>query len=229
MIFPGWFGRGVLPALLFGACAAPDVTAPHRIPLFAGEESAGPLRRADIDIHETGPPSVPFLVDCTALPYAKGEEQRFCYEWGSWMTLQLDGGILIACNVGEFGGFVHWYDNEGNLVQTLVVDNPIIFLCDDQVLLCVTGLSHLSMSSGSIRAFRRASSGWVSLGVVELPREPRRMEVEDDGSLLFHLYRDGETLRYRSGRLSPMVEGVQPNKRYHRTSADGPALSDRSV
>lgn len=153
-----------------------------------------------------------FEVDCRALPYAKGEERDFCYEWGSWTVLTHDRGILVACACGEFGGFVLWYTRSGELLQTLIAgDVPQTLMSDGDALICVTGISHLGISEGAIRAFRLVDDRWQLVGLTPLAKEVDRTDIEPDGSLVLKLMWDAGTFRYRAGSLEQLSSPSPPN------------------
>ena len=191
------FVLACLPVLV--ACA---VGTERRFPLVAGAATRSAILRADIDEHRNGPPPVEFEVDCSALPYAKGEEREFCYEWGSWAVVELDRGILVACGCGEFGGFVAWYARGGGLLQTLITgDVPKTLIADSEALVCVTGLTHLNSSTGAVHGFRLVGERWQALGATALPKDVASVAIEADGSLRLDLHDSGGAFRYRTGTL----------------------------
>src|SRR5262249_13563849 len=158
-------------------------------------------------------------VDCTALPYAKGEERDFCYQWGHWGVCTHEGGVLVACNCGEFGGFVLWYNKHGDLLQTLIAgDIPQILISDGDGFLCVTGISHVGISKGAMEAFRLVDDRWEPVGSTKLAREAERVEIEPDGSLVIQLTRAAGTFRYRAGVLEQLPSSL-PNSAQQPTSA----------
>ncbi len=124
------------------------------------------------------------------------------WQFGAWAILPMDGGRLIACACGEFGGFAQWHDPRDRLLQVLVADTVQTLIGDDRVLLCITGITHLQISEGAIHAFRREGERWVPLGRTELPSQADRIEVAADGSLVLQLHREGVTMRYAEGQLS---------------------------
>lgn len=190
-------------SLLLVACSCASTT--RAFPLVAGVAPRSAITRVDIDVRKHVPPALSFEVDCTALPYEKGRERDFCYEFGSWAVVQHERGIVVACSCGEFGGFVSWYGKDGHLLQTLLAgDVPQTLLCDGDALLCVTGLSHLNISKGAICAFRRVDDRWQQAGSTALPRQVDRMHVDPDGSVVLQLMWDGGTFRYRAGALEQL-------------------------
>ncbi|MFY9344807.1 MAG: hypothetical protein WAT39_20105 [Planctomycetota bacterium] len=161
-------------------------------PLLAGGATTSDLVRVDIDERTSAPPSLEFEVDCTALPYAKGEERSFCYENGAWAVLRHECGIVVACSCGEFGGFVLWYSTNGALIQTLVAgDVPQTLIADKDSLLCVTGLTHLVISMGCIRTFRRSDDRWQEVSSMPLAKQADSIGIEPDGGILFRFDPDG--------------------------------------
>ena len=159
------------------------------------------MLRADVDSKWKGKSGVPFDVDCSPLPYAKGAERDFCYGEGSWATLRLEAGTLVACSCGEFGGFMQWYAPSGALLQTLIAGaNPQVLFTDGKTLLCVTGISHLDISEGAVHSFHRKAGRWSTGDSADLPSEAKDVVLEDDGVLLLST-RSGAKLRYRGGVL----------------------------
>lgn len=199
----------VLGALLamacFGACRAVPSGPSRAFPLVEGASCDAEVQRVDIDEHVHGPPPVAFEVDCTSLPYAKGREKEFCSEVGSWGIVNLPTGLIVGCDCGEFGGFVLWYSKAGELLQTLPVGDipPQSFLCDGEALLCITGLSHLSMSKGFLYGFVLRGNRWQHVATTPLPEQVDRVQLEADGGLLLDLKWEGGRYRYRVGRLEP--------------------------
>lgn len=168
--------------------------------------------RVDIDRHQSGPPSLDFEVDCSALPYAEDEERDFCYKWGRWAVLRHERGIIVACSCGEFGGFVLWYDKGGTLLQTLLAgDIPQTLIADQDALLCVTGITHLSISEGAIQAFRLFDDRWQAVSATPLAKQAETIEIEEDGSLLIRLVFDAGALRYRAGIVEQLPSRTPPN------------------
>ena len=174
-------------------------------PLLPWCETRSDLVRVDIDSHRSAPPPPEFEVDCSALPCAKGEERDFCYKWGSWCVLRHEQGIIVACSCGEFGGFVLWYKRDGTLLQTLIAgDQPQTLIADDGALLCVTGITHLSISKGGIQSFRLVDGCWHVVASRPLPKDIDSISIEPDGSRVFELSFDGGVYRYRAGCLQPL-------------------------
>ncbi|MBL9076650.1 MAG: hypothetical protein JNL08_04050 [Planctomycetes bacterium] len=166
----------------------------------------------DIDQRKSAPPSLSFEVDCKALPYAKGEERDFCYRWGHWGVIHHERGIIVACACGEFGGFVLWYSKGGDLLQTLIAgDVPQALLADGDALLCVTGISHLSISEGAIHSFRLVDDRWQPVGSTTLAKEVESLDMEADGSLVLKLMWDGSRFRCRAGALEQLPPSSPPN------------------
>lgn len=99
-----------LPMTLFAltGCAATGTPAGDRLPLIAGVEPEGPLRRKDIDVDAVPPHDLPFPIDCTVLRYAEGKEQEFCYAKGHWMTLHSgtawSSPATVASSAASFSG-----------------------------------------------------------------------------------------------------------------------------
>ena len=214
------------PSMLFAcsltliACAANPNPATRVFPLVAGVDTRSAIQRVDIDGHMQAPPALSFEVDCRALPYAKGEERDFCYQNGSWAVSRHERGIIVACSCGEFGGFVLWYSKKGDLLQTLIGgDVPQALFCDGEALLCVTGLSHLSLSEGAIHAFRLVDDRWRPVGSKALAKQADRISIEADGSLVFELMWDGGTVRYRAGAMEQLPSSAPPNTTHQSTDA----------
>ena len=196
----------ILAMVLLGACrGVPSRT----FPLVEGAGCAAAVQRVDIDWHVSGPPPVTFDVDCTSLPYAKGSEREFCYSNGYWAIVNLPTGLIVACNCGEFGGFVLWYSRAGELQQTLLAgDIPKSFLCDGESLVCITGISHLDISEGAVHGFRLQGDRWQHVATSRLPSEADRVQLEPDGGLLLGLHRDEGAYRYRAGHLEAVARGA---------------------
>lgn len=196
----------VLVALLsLAACVSHPPAGTREFPLLAGGGTKTALVRVDIDNRKPAPPPLKFEVDCTSLPYAKGEERDFCYTQGAWGVLRHERGIIVACSCGEFGGFVLWYGKDGSLLQKLIAgDVPQTLIADEHALLCVTGISHLSLSRGAIQAFRLVEDRWQAVATTPLAKETDSIETEPDGSLTFKLKWDGGVFRYRAGVLQPV-------------------------
>jgi hypothetical protein len=202
------------------ACASDPSSVTRVFPLVAGADPRSGIQRVDIDDHKQAPPALSFEVDCRALPYAKGEERDFCYRNGSWAVARHERGIIVACSCGEFGGFVLWYSKRGELLQTLLGgDVPQALICDCEGLLCVTGLSHLSLSEGAVHAFRLVDERWRPVGSTALAKQVDRICVEADGSLVLELMWDGGTFRYRAGALEQLPSSVPPNTTQQPTDA----------
>ena len=204
--------------LLLAACHS---TSSNRVFPLVGGVAPGPVVvRVDIDDRNPAPPALSFDVDCTALPYAKGEERDFCYKHGCWAVTKHDRGTIVACSCGEFGGFVLWYGKGGSLLQTLVAgDVPETLISDGEALLCVTGISHLSLSEGTIRAFRLVNDRWESAGSTSLAKQVDCIDIEADGSLILKLMWDGGTFRYRAGALEQLPSSSPPNTTQQPTGA----------
>lgn len=189
-------------ALIVGACASTSLRPMREFPLVAGGSTTAAVRRVDVNERVWGPPDLAFEVECIGLDYAKGEERDFCYRWGSWFVLPLEHGMLVACNIGEFGGFVLWYSKRGELLQTLIASEcPQTLISDGEALVCVTGLSHLTMSHGTLEAFRLVGSRWQWVGSTKLAREAACVAIEPDGGLLVELGSEAGLFRYRAGDL----------------------------
>lgn len=207
-------------SLALVACASNPSPSARVFPLVAGAATRSGIQIVDIYNRKQAPPALSFEVDCTALPYAKGQERDFCYQHGRWAVSSHERGILVACACGEFGGFVLWYSKNGDLLQTLIGgDVPQTLLCDGEALLCVTGLSHLTTSEGAIHAFRLVRDRWQPVGSTALAKQADRIGVEADGSIVLELMFDGGTFRYRAGALEPLPSSAPPNTTEQPTSA----------
>lgn len=199
-------------SLALSACASKPNPATRLFPLVAGVDTRSRMQRMDIDGHEQAPPALSFDVDCRALSYAKGEERDFCYQNGSWAVSRHARGIIVACSCGEFGGFVLWYSKRGDLLQTLIGgDVPQALFYDSEALLCVTGLSHLTLSKGAVHGFKLVDDRWRPVGSTALAMQADRITVEADGSLVFELIEDGGTFRYRAGFLEQLPSSAPPD------------------
>ncbi len=212
--------------LFLVACSS---TASDRVyPLVVGVTADSALTRVDIDERNSGPPPLGFEVDCKALPYANGEERDFCYKHGSWAVAHHERGIVVACSCGEFGGFVSWYGKDGAFRQTLVAGEvPRTLVSDDEALLCITGISHLSISEGSIRAFRLVGDVWQPVGPNALARQADSVRIEPDGSVVLELLWDGGTFRYRAGVLEQLPSSSPADAPMQPTGASCDAGGER--
>jgi len=196
-----------LAGMVAVACAVGPPASTRSVPLIPGGDRDSALVRADLSGNSGGPPPVDFEVDCSALPYAKGEERAFCYMSGRWAVLRHERGILVACGCGEFGGFVSWYGHDGTLRQTLVDgDVPKTLIADRGSLVCVTGLSHLGNSKADVRTFRLDGDRWHAVATTPLARDVDRIDVLADGSLRFELAFEGGAWRYRAGVVEPVFK-----------------------
>lgn len=133
-------------------------------------------------------PNLPFAVDASALPSEVDEPEEytkdaFCRDVGRWAAVPLPGGTLVACDVGEFGGFVQFHDGDGHLSQVLLVDSVFALVCDGESLAVVGGLMHLTSVDGHVTGFRRDGDGWVQVGRCQLPGKPLRVSVLANGAL----------------------------------------------
>lgn len=188
--------------LVLAACAVPPTIKSREYPLVAGASASGTVRRVDVDERRAGPPPVSFDVDCTALPYAKGEEHAFCYKNGHWAVMEREDGTLVGCSCGEFGGFVLWYGKGGELLQTLASGHGAQSLvCDGEALFCITGLTHLTESKGRWHSFKKTGDRWTRVDSYTLIAQVERLDLEPDGGLLLELKFGNGTFRYRAGEL----------------------------
>jgi hypothetical protein len=132
---------------------------------------------------------------------SRREVQEHCKEAGSWKAVELDNGWLVGLNAGEWGGLAQWYSKSGALLATLQKSEPLRqFIYDDEVLLCLTGIRHLTIDEGHIWVFERNEASWKRLAVIPLPGSPSALTVEQDGSLRIQ-FAHRPTVIYRSGLL----------------------------
>lgn len=191
--------------LIMVACKNTPSPARSAFSLVQGVEPGPGIQRVDIDNRMVGPQSLTFEVDCSAIRHSEGRQRDLCYFHGGWAVLRHERGILVACGCGEFGGFVLWYGEEGNLRQTVLrIAEPLTLICSGGAFLCVAGLSHGVSSSGSIHAFRLVDDWWEPVSSTTLAAEPERVGVDPDGSLVLKLKKEAGIFRYRAGTLEPI-------------------------
>ena len=74
-------------------------------------------------------------------------------------------------------------------------------IADRDTLLCVTGITHLNISEGELRTFRRVDDRWQPVATTPLTKDVEHIEIEPDGSILLRLMFDAGVFRYRAGAV----------------------------
>ena len=122
-----------------------------------------------------------------------------------------DDGWMVGLDRGEWGGNLNWIDSEGN--RTVLLDTNVTSLVRNGTeVFVLSGLSHLSHSSGGIYLAARRGREWSIRRLVELDEAARAASLTLDGRLLAVtmkgiLIQDGESFRRLMavdyGRLAP--------------------------
>jgi hypothetical protein len=103
---------------------------------------------------------------------------------GRYVT-QVDNGFLVGFNNGEWGGSVWWCNPDGSDFYRVSKDQVVGFLHTSVGVIAPQGISHLSISEGSLALFRRDTQGpWISLPFLDLPEAPDAATLEDENTLL---------------------------------------------
>lgn len=152
---------------------------------FRGAKSSqGDIARVDIDQAKKGAPDVGFEVDCGSLRNIDGSAREFCYANGSWGHLDLGCGFVVACNCGEYGGFLQWYDDSGRLLQTMLsIVSPKCIIMHKGVLICVSGLTHMTASSCDVYSWQLGGSRWERVFERAYDSEPREIRMSAESGL----------------------------------------------
>jgi|GEM_PF-3731999 len=185
-----------------------------RVPLYGGERPAGPLRFTTLTGRKVGRPEAALRIDLSALSWREHgnefEQRRIAR--GTWTVVERPDGWIVGLDAGEWGGLVQWYSNTGVLLQTLTRSEPLLqFIYDDRVLLCLTGMRHLTTDTGHIHAFKSSARGWTRLATIPLPSSPVRADIHKNGTFSIE-FLDRPPILYRSGLLDEDSEQPRSSK-----------------
>lgn len=97
--------------------------------------------------------------------------------------LEVDEGLLVAYDSGEFGGGLIWFDARGRLRQTITSANTLRVVATSRGPVAFTGLSHMMTDEGHVVRLTRRGAGWRFTSRV-LPGAPRVVSPQADGSFL---------------------------------------------
>jgi hypothetical protein len=79
-------------------------------------------------------------------------------EFGANDFLRIADGWVVAFDLGEFGGSMMWFGDDGQ-ARTLEISNTSDIMLEDNILYAAHGLDHLSLATGKITAREVTSEG----------------------------------------------------------------------
>ena len=102
-------------------------------------------------------------------------------------SLAVMDGEFRYTNEGEWGGELDWH--AGGVDQRLITDNVVALIqLDDQTLIAVTGLDHLSFNRGNLYRVSSSGTGWVVTEISSLPSVPYWAAPMGDGLIGVRTY-----------------------------------------
>jgi hypothetical protein len=103
----------------------------------------------------------------------------------NFTAIEVQNGYLIGNNIGEWGGWVYWYSNNGKKHYKILEGNPIGFAEVDDSVAVVEGLGHLGGREGSVHYLRMSSEGrWYAWKTVDLNDVPYAFLADTDTSIV---------------------------------------------
>ena len=103
-------------------------------------------------------------------------------------VVALNGGKLLGTNYGEFGGDVRWITTQRD-TTVLVGDNLVQFLTHGDSVYVLTGLAHLSSSTGELWRLSRRDKTWRVERLVDLQDAPQTAMLEPTRATIVGLHR----------------------------------------
>ncbi|WP_316792152.1 hypothetical protein [Pedobacter frigoris] len=97
---------------------------------------------------------------------------------------KVDDGYLIGFNGGEFGGSLYWYSKDGERFYKVSNHSVIQYIKRGNKLYAIEGLTHMSVSEGSIIELKKISGKWTAERYVELPLGPTAVALDKKGSFI---------------------------------------------
>lgn len=124
------------------------------------DRSDGKLRVRHLRYSESTKPKLPNF-DTTAQLQDRKTAASQC--------LKVEGGWIAAYNKGEFGSAIYWFSTDGTEKKKLSEHQINEFLCEGDRVFAVEGLSHLSISRGSMIEIVRENGIWMVKEFLPLP------------------------------------------------------------
>lgn len=105
-------------------------------------------------------------------------------ESSAHLTLEVEDGWIVAYNDGEFGAAIYWFDKMGKLKKLLSHHHVKEFLIEGSRIFAIEGLSHMTMSQGSMIEINKDEKGWAVSDFVTLPQSPMAITKVDAGDYI---------------------------------------------
>jgi len=103
----------------------------------------------------------------------------------SFTAIKVEDGFLVGNDVGEWGGWVNWYSEDGKRQYNILKGNPIGFAVVGDSIAVVEGLGHLGIREGSVRYLRVSAVGrWDVWNTVDLDDVPYAFLTDADAGIV---------------------------------------------
>ena len=118
-----------------------------------------------------------------SFPWENGSEKKYGPERQS---VPVNNGWIVSLNNGEFGGSIWWFSKNGEQYRKLGTGNVVGFVKTPEHLFAVQGLSHMSLSRGSILQFEQGQNGdWKQSEYINLgPLAPNAFMTDSTSTIL---------------------------------------------
>jgi hypothetical protein len=97
--------------------------------------------------------------------------------------LEVDSGLLVAYDSGEFGGALLWFSQNGHLAQTISSTNTLRVVSTSRGPVAFAGLAHMMLDDGQVLFLSRHGATWRKRSR-RLPGAPRVVVPQTDDSFL---------------------------------------------
>ncbi|MES2463597.1 MAG: hypothetical protein V4671_23735 [Armatimonadota bacterium] len=123
----------------------------------------------------------------------------------SRMVVKVTNGWLIATDIGEWGGDIGWFSQDGTRHYKISKDQVQAFSKTEQGIFAVQGLSHRAFSQGSLIRLSQKIGRWNSEVVVDFKEKPYLLTAELGGSFL--VVTESRLIRVKTdGRIETLID-----------------------
>jgi hypothetical protein len=97
---------------------------------------------------------------------------------GRRSILEVDDGYLVGFHRGEWGGNLYWFSKDGTKKYEISRHEIVQFIERDKKIYAIEGLTHLSISEGSIIAIDKKDNKWTVKEYLRLPSAPDAVQLD---------------------------------------------------
>jgi HEAT repeat protein len=97
--------------------------------------------------------------------------------------LDVEGGVLVAIDAGEWGGALEFQPPEGRAIDLVANESVLAVFRSDQGIFALTGTPHGGLDNGFLYKVEQASQGWHARKIWRLPGAPLDVRHSPGGTM----------------------------------------------